>query len=696
EPLVCGEDGTCALPPEVACERDRDCMVEGEICVEGVCTAATPCTTSKDCPADQRCIRDFCRAPCTEASDCGPQFAWTCEMGECIQRCTNDGQCPAQTICESFLCVPAECASNEECESTTTNTVECQGADAGHGRCVEVFPCDAGCPEGTGCNTQTNRCEALDRCVSDRACAADEYCEGGYCQPSTSCTAASCAAGLDCVGGVCVPAVCRGDADCTTAGERCIAGACTTPPAPTRITQVRILTPAGVVRPGTTYTFVAVALDQTGAVVPGLTFDWTSTSTNVASIDASGVATGGSRAGTTTIVASLFNGTTTISSPGVALVNLGALATGDVRVSVVGLSGGSAIAGATVTIEGSFGVLTQTTPMSGVATFAGAAPTGPIAVTVTHGSFDWVTLLGVEASDVLVPLPPLSRPSIAAGIKGTVDLSAVRSTGALSISLNGTSLSPPLAAFDAASLFGGGLFRVTIPNPQGGGNITVPVPAGATLGVEFVGTQIPLKDTYYTLATPGLRAAWGLGGKIGLDALGGGTGGGLGNIVGTILPYLQRFDHAVRPVVDVVGLPTVVDTGDIDGDGDTAELVPDYGNFPAVPLRPATAQSLRYQIEVDNLPFVSGGNANTLIVVAGTILPSVGFVPLGLDGLQDDAGNGIVPPFVTKIAPPHSGLEVGDYAVLASAMRLDAGGLPGPGSSRLLVASRLPATVDLS
>jgi hypothetical protein len=64
--------------------------------------------------------------------------------------------------------------------------------------------------------------------------------------------------------------------------------------------------------------------------------------------------------------------------------------------------------------------------------------------------------------------------------------------------------------------------------------------------------------------------------------------------------------------------------------------------------------------------------------------------------LNDDAGNGIVDPFTTKIAPPHGGLEIGDYVVLATAVRLEAGSLPGPGSARLLVNPRLPEDVNLS
>lgn len=689
--FTCGVDGMCTMTQMMACTEDDDCTAANTVCVGGMCVAAIECEDSTDCPSDQRCIEDVCNDPCTMNSDCGSAI-YACDVpsGECIQRCNNDGVCPMGTICESFLCVAAECAMDADC--TGTGTIECQGEENGHGRCVEIIACNApgGCPPGTACNTATNICEELPECVGDRDCENDSYCEGGFCQPSVSCTNASCEPGYDCVGGVCVPELCRGDADCPLAGEACISGTCQTPPAPTFVTQVRILTPAGVVRPGTTYSFVAVALDQAGAVVPGVVFAWESTQQGVATIDADGVATGGMTAGTTVITASMNNGTSTIVSPGVNLVNLGELDPNSVRVSIVSGSSGSPINGAAVDLSGAFGTLSAVTTANGVAVFDTVPASAVFSVTAGQTNFDFVSVVGIDARDLLIALPPVSKPTQSGGLRGTVDFARVTAMGQLSISLNGASLPSPLVSFQPAALFGGDQYVVNVPQA----NINIPVPMGSTLEVDFLGNPIPLKDQYYTRAATGIRAGWSFAGRIGLDAIMGAGAGG--NIVGTILPYLQRFTHGVRPVVDVVALPTIVDGNDIDNDGDTAETVPNYGQFPSVALTPDTAQSLRYNLAVANLPFVSGGNANTLLVVGGMLLPSVGFVPLGLDGLQDDAGNGIVAPFTTKIAPPHGGLEVGEYAVLATAIRLEGAALPGPGSARLLVSDRLPEDVDLS
>jgi hypothetical protein len=692
EGFTCGANGMCTMTQMMTCTEDEECTAANTVCVGGMCIAAEECNDSSDCPSDQRCIEDICNDPCTENSDCGGAvYACDVQSGECIQRCNNDGVCPMGTICESFLCVPAECTMDSDC--TGSGTVECQGEEQGRGRCVEIIACNApgGCPPGTACNMATNICEELPDCVGDRDCENDSYCEGGFCQPSVGCSSTKCDPGFDCVGDICVPELCRGDLDCPIAGEACISGTCQTPPAPTFVTQVRILTPAGVVRPGTTYNFVAVALDQAGAIIPGVVFAWESTQEGVATIDADGVATGGATAGTTVITASMNNGMSTIVSPGVSLVNLGELDNGTVRVTVISGSSGSLISGAAIDLAGSFGLISRTTGADGVAIFEMIDPNEVFSVTAGHTSYDFVSVVGISARDILLALPPVSKPSQTGGLRGTVDFTRVSAMGALSLSLNGASMPSPLVSFQPSALFGGDQYVVNIPQA----NIDVPVPMGSTLEVDFLGNPIPLKDQYYTRATTGIRAGWSFAGRLGLDVLMG-AGNPNGNIVGTILPYLQRFTHGVRPVIDVVALPTIADTGDIDNDGNTTEQVPNYGQFPSVSLTPDTAQSLRYNLSVANLPFVSGGNANTLLVVGGMLLPSVGFVPLGLDGLQDDAGNGIVDPFTTKIAPPHGGLEVGEYAVLATAVRLEGAALPGPGSARLMVASRLPENVDLS
>lgn len=690
---------TCVPTSTGTCSRNEDCA-SNEVCEGGRCAANT-CMTSADCPADQRCQRGTCGPPCTGNDDCGSaRFACDTASGECVARCFGDNTCPAGLICEQNLCRPAECTTDAECAARGPNQ-RCTGEDRGRGRCESFTPCDPSvpntCPENFTC-ASNGECEQLPRCVGDRSCAADAYCAGGFCQPATRCTASPCPSGFDCVADRCVPGACRGPSDCTTAGQTCIAGVCRTPPAPTTVVEVRILTPAGFVRPGTTYRFVAIALAASGEVVPGVRFEWTSTATTVANIDASGLATGGARAGTTQITAAVDTGTDLVTSTPVRLVNLGALQPGELRVVAQNQASGAAIANARVELRTSAGLSRATTDATGVARFADVPAGVAVDLTVADPAYDFVSVLGVAGRDLVVPLPPLTRPTIGAGVTGPIDLSQVSSSGALSFSLSGASFASPLLGTDGTALFGGRTFSVRVQNPFGGGGFDVPVPAAATVSFSLMGFPIDLKTTYAVEARAGLRAVWSFGGK--LDVGGGGAGGGLGqlgNVLGAVLPFFQTLDHAVRPAVQLVQVPFAIDARDVDGDGDSGELLPDYASFPTVPLRPRVAQSLRYQLVVENarLPLLTDGNANALVVLSGTLVPGVGFVPLGLDGLQDDGGSGLVPSFTTRIAPAHSGLEVGEYAVLAIALRI-ANGLPGPGSARLFVSPSLPTAVDFT
>lgn len=688
EDLVCVE-GACARPEDLTCADDEDCP-EGTICVLDQCQAPVPCADSAECPGDLVCIQEVCRAPCTQDSDCGSGLMWSCDTGsgECIQRCLNDNMCPAGQFCQGGLCRDAECERDEDCGAADRI---CEGADAGRGRCVDVILCGAAgeCPVGYVCDGATGRCEALPGCRTDRDCDEDAYCEDGFCVPTQACTAQSCPSGFECVGAVCVPAVCRSDADCPTPGEVCVGGACQAAPSTEFVTQVRIITPAGFVRPGTTYAFTALALDQAGRVVPGVTFEWTSSSTVVATIDARGVATGGPTAGVTQIRARVQSGIGPVESSPVRLTNLGPEVMQQIRVTVVRQDSGLPVAGAQVDLH-SPGTQSAVTDASGVATFTQTGPAQAYSVTAAHPDHDWVTVLGASTPDLRLELPPLSRTDRAAGAKGTVDLGQVTTQGALSLSLSGASLASPLFGSEPAQVFGGDIFNVQVPML---GN--VPLPAGNTVRVEFMGFPLTLKDTYYARAQPGLRALWSFGGKIDLGNSGLGLGD-LQNLLAALLPFYQRFEHTVDPVVPMLAVPTVVDTNDVNGNGDASEQVPDWSSFPSRTLTPRQAQNLRFSLTVDNLPFVSGGNANTLVVMSGVILPGVGFVPLGLDGQSDGQGTGIVQTFVTKMAPRHGGLEAGTYGVMVSAIRLDMGGLPGPGSVRLYTSDHLPTAVDLS
>lgn len=688
--LVCDEADRRCRP----CDSDWECA-DGQICNEARrCETGLPCERTDDCPETLRCSRGLCRRPCSDDAACGPPmgfFVCIRPEAECRQRCTASRQCrPGRYCSDDRVCAPSECEVDGDCPSSQV----CRGAEDGRGRCVAIQLCesDADCPSDQTCNPRSGECEPAAPCRTDRDCGGAALCDAsGRCRFATPCAGpASCPAGLDCVAGLCVPAVCRGDADCA-GPERCVAGRCQPPGSPNAVVEVRILTPDRAVYAGDTVQLVALGLDQAGRAVPALAFDWAvaeGTPAGVLTVDGDGLATAGPTPGTAEVTASVDGPIGPVRSSPIILTHLGARPTSTVslEVRVTDRVSGRPFTGASVRLDDTGAA--AVTDAEGWARFP-TVESEPFGVTVSHPDRDWVTVQGVGPGALGVSLAPRRMPTEAAGASGTVDLSQVRTTGGLELGVAGLSFGSPLIDFDATGLFGGEVHQLEVPMVG-----SVPLPASFTLAVGFQGTAFPLSDRWYARSQTGLRAVWAFGGRVELDA--GGIGlGDLGNIQAAILPFFQRFEHAVQPSRVLLPAATVPDRGDVDGDGDTAEARPDWANLPTVDLAPSVSQSLRYQVRVGNLPFVQGGNANALFVVAGVRLPGVGFVPLGIDGQSDDMASGIVSEFLTRMAPPHGGLEVGRYVVLASAVRLAGADLPGPGSTRVFEGARLPARVDL-
>lgn len=671
EDLVCNADDVCEAP--TACADDSECT-SPQICAGGVCRDAVSCTDSTQCESGLVCQQGTCDDACAMDAECGDPNMFTCETstGLCRQRCLSDDNCGFGFICEELVCLPAECTVDSEC---TGNNEECQGEEMGHGRCVEVFSCtmDSECPDNFTCENMT--CVELPACIVDRDCGPMAYCEDRHCQPAEACNNGSCPSGFDCVGEVCVPGLCRGPSDCPNMGEICIAGECVAAPVPSTVTDVRILTPAGAVGFGETYAFTAVALDAAGDIVPGVRFDWSSTDTNVATIDAAGVATAGNAAGQTGVVASVDTGAMTVASSSVALTVFDAAM--GFRVTVVSERSGAALAGVTVVCNGD----TQTTDASGVAMFDS---TTPKTCSAFDASYDYVTVFDLTGGGAHLSLPPRSYSDRSTGFTGSVDTSFA--TSPVKLSFTGGSFAAPLFAFTPANLLGGDVFSFDLPVVG-----TIAFPSGATARAEFMGIPLDLKGTYYARAPAGLRRAWTLAGGAEIADLGLGGGGGAG-LLENLLPLFQTFRHGGSTGLEtLVDLPYVPDTGDINGNGDTTEMVPDYNGFVPKNLTPTRQQNLRFVIDGTGVSLPMGANA--IMMVGGVNLPTVGFVPLGLDGLSDPASVGR---FTTAMAAPYDGLEAGEYVVLVAAVTISSTELPEISSTRILTAPSLPGVVDIT
>jgi hypothetical protein len=669
--LVCNASMVCE--PPTPCTMDGDCT-GGQLCAGGICRTPFACTTDANCPTGLKCQLGTCDDPCAADADCGDGVMYTCELpgGACRQRCLgDDAQCPSGFICESITCLPAECARDLDCPG---NMVECQGEEAGHGRCVDVVACtvDGDCEANFTCQNMV--CVELPACRGDRDCVAAAYCQDRHCQPAAACVNGACDPGFECIGDRCVPGLCRGDADCPNPGEVCVAGECLAPASAAAVTEVRILTPAGTVGLGGTYRFTAVALKANGDIVPGVRIAWTTGSAQIATIDAAGVATAQSTAGATEVVAAVDTGSQTISSAPVTLTVLDAVQQGSFRVTVVSAESGLAVSGATVVCNQE----TVTTDAAGRALFDATVPKTCTVYTADH---DYLTVVGLTGADARLALPALTRTDRSTGYTGMVDLTPI--TSPVRLSFSGGSFPSPLVGFSPANILGGDVFFFEVPIVG-----TVAFPSGATARAEVGGFPLDLKSTYHAQAKAGLRRAWSFGGGAELADLGIQNG----TLLLNILPLLQTFVHGGSTGLEtLVGLPTVVDAQDIDGDGDTAETVPDYNAFVPKSTTPRTPQTLRFVVDgsTASLP----ADTNAVMVVSGVIVPRVGFVPLGLDGVGEPPG--AIGRFSTAMVPPYAGLEAGVYAVLVAAVNIVPDTLPQVASARLVVADTLPAEVTL-
>lgn len=667
--LVCNAQQVCE--PPTTCTADTDCTAP-QICAGGVCTSPTSCTDSTQCPGGLLCQLGTCDDACTQDPDCGDTTMFTCETatGLCRARCFDDNTCDFGFICESLVCLPAQCTVDSDC---TGANEECQGEENGHGRCVEVFACmgDGDCPDNFVCENMT--CVELPACLTDRDCDAMSYCEDRHCQPAEACTNGSCAAGFDCVGDRCVPAVCRGDADCPNMGEVCVAGECLATPIAATVTDVRILTPAGTVETGATYGFTAVALDAAGDIVPGIRVAWASSDTNVAAIASDGVATA-AQAGQTGIVASVDTGSMTVASSSVALTVLSAMPAG-FRVVVSDQASGRALSGVTVICNAE----TMQTDASGVAVFDQTTPKTCSAFDPGH---DYVTVFGLTGTSAQLDLPPLSRSDRSTGFTGTVDTSF--SSSPVKLSFSGGSIASPLFGFTAANLLGGDVFTFDVPVVG-----SVAFPSGATASATTQFGSFDLKSTYYTRTQAGLRRSWTFAGGAELSDLG--LGGG-GNLLENLLPLFQTFRHGGSTGLEtLVDIPNIVDSADINGNGDTTEMVPDYNGFVPKNLTPTRDQNLRFVVDGTGVSLPAGLNA--VMLVGGVVMPRIGFVPLGLDGLAQPTTVGR---FGSAMAAPYDGLEAGTYAVLVAAVGIEMNALPSISSTRLFTGATAPALVDLT
>lgn len=679
----CAPEGFCREKQAQTCTMHADCE-DNELCIDGTCQIAPSCTEDPNCPAGTVCESGRCAEPCSEQNPCEDQVRETCVDGHCLRRCFNDDGCSVVgEICENNVCVEGECMTDADCTGTQ---VRCKGY-----RCETYTTCttDADCEANYEC--LDNICEELPTCSIDADCAQDCQavaciCKDGHCHETAACaTEADCGAEEDCIGGICVPHLCRGPDDCQPT-EICVDGACVTGGNPGMVYEVIILTPGGPVREGQQIQLEAVALAQNGDEVPGIGFDWDSSQTNRAAVDAAGVLTGGSEAGDTDVTATAQGTAPPVVSLPVTFTNVLDPANNTVRVTVVNDFDRSPVAGATVVLDDGTNQETGTTDAAGAVELSD--PHGIADIHVFSDDHDYVSILGTLSTDLLVPLPGRSNMTKAGGFSGEMTFVG---EGSVSMGLAGTSIAGQLVDMNFSRLVGE-MFVVTVSTPMG--STEIPLPAQMVMSASFQGMDFPIKETYYVLGKRGLRTAWSMGGFIDMSVLMDlMQGGNYDDMIMELLPYFSVFKHGLVPVFDVFPQDLVVDANDLDGDQDTTEMRPDWGGaLPDLDMEPARSQDVYLNVAAPNTPTHGGTAVTSVIYVAGG-LSSLGFTPLGLT--SSSAVNSVVDPMTMKMAAAYGGLELGQYAVLVMAVPPAVNNeLPTDGAMVLYVGENLPTNVS--
>ncbi|QDG54312.1 hypothetical protein FIV42_27270 [Persicimonas caeni] len=702
---ACGRDGVAER-----CQSDNDCTGE-RMCVSGQCLdpgdidagpdadAAIVCTSNDDCPQAGACYESG--GGCVSSSCVIPEGAeqGECELEPCVlESCApyEDGQgcgcvpraCESASDCGEFACVGGECApctSDAECGDGTVCAED--------GRCVEGTSCetDADCPARQMCDA-SGLCVDRPECLLDDDCADQEICLNGQCTYSPDCESdADCDEGFECVGDQCYEALCRGPEDCP-ADQFCDAGECVEPPS---ASSCFVAAQNGVISANQRYSLEAFAVDAEGNGIPA-SFVWASSNESVATIDATGPsAVGQGATGTTTITAALAD-TGVQCSGEIVLTGQSDVSPGDLRVVVTDVETGRGVSGAEVVLSNG---TSAGTDQNGVALLA--APQGQYDVSVFSDAHNFVTVLDVQSTDIRVPLTQRRGTGPVAGFTGQFDLSQINTTGDVTLGLAGASIAGGLLDLDLQRLLGEPFMtRLEVP---GMGGQDVPLPGGLVVFGRVFGFDLDFKRTYYANTSGGARIGWGLAGKVPaqrLFSLFQNGGGGTGDVLTTLLPLFNRFDHATKPL-NLVEQPRVQDTGDLDGDGDTTEMVPDYDAFPQESLAPHVRQNLVTDVDVSNFPQMSDGAAELAVLVGGALLDAPGYVPLGISATNDQDGDGRPDTRRLTMAPPHGSISGGRFAIVALAFRSGQVGfqngvqLPDEFSASLWNGQSLPTAVGL-
>jgi hypothetical protein len=427
-----------------------------------------------------------------------------------------------------------------------------------------------------------------------------------------------------------------------------------------------------------------VGLDGDGNVVAHTTFTWQGA-------NASGVVTDPACAAGVCdleVTATTVNGNASCTG----LVRVYAAPT-DNRIVVLDLATGEPLSGVDVAAATGGVVEPGTTDADGAAEFAGAIDS----ISAFPATHQWHTIVG-PPGDVIIYTARLPNENRIAGIKGTFNFDSVHTQGDIKLGLSGTAIASSITDLNFATLIGDiADYNVELEGITDPGGQLVPLPSGLVINLG----DNPIKGDYVTFGEPGPNIGWAIGGQVPLAEVGpiisgvatGGDDINIGSILGGVLPFFARFDHAIVPGLNLVETDRPADPGD-----DTP--IPfDQWDFDEKVITPNTllALSAPYTMPA-SLPCAPGAGtapacagdafATGAVLLSGVIVPGIGLVPLGLTaGLDDFEGDGsqvdgqidndpdtgvAKGDAVIDYAPPHDGLEGNTFVSVAIALDLNA------------------------
>ena len=548
--------------------------------------------------------------------------------------------------------VDRECDLGQICNTQThrciADTKKCQKNDD--------------CPVGTYCKIETGKCEVPKSCTDDESCYTlfpdewDRETKPAKCNSAKKCVLDACLNNQDCI-----------------AGKVCQGGACVKPVSCDLIGNIKIISPSVVLKQGKHATLKAQVFNKNGlaVVVEDGKIKWSSSDSEIVSVNSEGIVTGGIKSGVAYITAS-DNECQKNSQP-LEIENFANLENGKIRIVLRNLYTGKPVSNAKITLNGNQNF---TTDSKGWIETENLNEKNDI--TVEHENFQYISIKSITSKDNILYLTPFVPQDKAGGYKGKFNFDKVKNQGDLKVGIAGASLPSTLLDISFDFLLSESYMK-EIDTAGMSGTYAVPSNIVLVLGQDIIQEK-------YKVTTPGGNIAfWGIGSKMSMSEflriiqqVMGEDGLDMGALIRELAPYLGSFYHALKTNNETSLCNKIVDANDSNGNGETTDLIPDYNNnscFPEINLNLTKELSLHSTVRNPKLVKLGNEYTDTAIAILGYTIEGNGFVPVGLTigsdkKNKDDIPDQEVDNTILNYTPRYNGMEGGKASLVLLAMKL--------------------------